>query len=214
MILVKRDDSGDSGALVVSSIILTIIGLLFVIRGYKIYRIAIMLISGIFLAHFCVSVANSSSPTITDQTLLIIGIVSGIIGAIIGYTFYKFCLYIVGALAGVYVGSIILSLKQPSLIESQGGRIAFLIIFGLIGSILVHKVERIAIMGATSIIGSDMIMVAIDLFAKTGFANTLNLWESGNFDSHIQNKNVWVLVVGFVLVSIFGFVVQRKNIKK
>ena len=214
MILVKRDDNVDvDGTLIIYSILLIIFGLLLVVRGFKVYRIAIMIISGIFFAQLAVFIALSIDQTLSNVVIWIIAIFAGILGAVIGYTFYKFCLFIVGALAGVYLGLVILSLKQPSLIESQGGRIALLAILGFIGAILVYKLEKIAVIGATSIIGSYLIMVAIDLYTHWGFKNTLELWKSGNFD-HVQTNNIYFLVVGFVLVGIFGFAIQRRNLIK
>ena len=195
-----------------SAVFFIIAGILLVIRGYKVYRIAIMLASAIFLATVSVSIAMSVDDTIKDTTILIIGIVTGIIGAILGYKFYKFCLFIVGALAGIYLASVILALKQPVLIESKGGRIALVAILAIIGAILVYKVEKIAVVCATSVIGSYMIMLAIDLFANWGFKNALLLWKTGDFNA--PNNNTYILIAGFVVVSIFGIVVQRRSLKK
>ena len=194
-----------------SAVFLIIVGLLLVVRGYKIYRFAIMLASAVFVAIFSISIAKSVDNNISDTSILIIGIVTGIVGAILGYKFYKFCLFLVGALSGVFLAGVILQLKQPILIESQAGRIVLVIILAIIGAILVVKIEKIAVVVATSIIGSYMIMLAIDLFANWGFKNAIGLWKQGDFQ--VANNNVYILVAGFILVSIFGVFIQRKSLK-
>eukprot|EP00834_Sanchytrium_tribonematis_P008793 NODE_1186_length_1869_cov_0.490395.p1 type:complete len:221 gc:universal NODE_1186_length_1869_cov_0.490395:568-1230(+) len=194
-----------------SAVFLIIAGILLVVRGYKLYRIAIMLASGVFLASVSVSIALSIDQNIKDTTLLIIGIVTGVLGAIIGYKFYRFCLTILGALAGIYLANVILALKQPILIESQIGRIILVIALAIVGAVLINKVEKVAVVGATSIIGSYFIMLAIDLFANWGFRNAVMLWKTGNFE--VSDDKAYILIAGFILVSIFGFVIQRRSLK-
>ncbi len=220
MFLEKRENSNefndefeDHVALFsVSAVFLIIAGILLVIRGYKVYRIAIMIASGTFIANVSVAIAKAIDPELQDTPILIIAIVTGIIGALLGYKFYRFCLSLVGALAGAYLGFIIIQLKQPILIETTWIRIVIVLVLAIIGAILVIKVEKVAIVGATSIIGAYFLMLAIDLFANWGFKNSLLLWKSGNFAT--TSNNAYILIAGFVVVTIFGIVVQRKSLQK
>eukprot|EP00835_Amoeboradix_gromovi_P001346 NODE_59_length_25653_cov_0.289622.p12 type:complete len:222 gc:universal NODE_59_length_25653_cov_0.289622:16815-17480(+) len=207
-----KDDFQDHIALFSTSVIFLIIsGILLVVRGYKIYRLAIMLASAMFFASISVSLTLTIDSNVSDTTLLIIGLVTGIIGAFIGYKFYRFCLVLLGALAGAYLGFVILQLKQPILIESPIWRFVLIAVLAIIGSILVIKVEKIAVICATSIIGSYFLMLSIDLFANWGFKNSILLWKSGDYS--ITSNNAYILIAGFVVVAAFGILIQRRSLK-
>lgn len=215
MHLYKRDDPNNY--VVANSIVavfLILLGLLLVMKGFRVYRIAIVIVSALFLAVVCSRVAILISPNITDTAFWLLFCISGIIGGFIGYTLYKFCLVLLGALSGVFIAFFILQLKQPYLIDNEIGRIVFVVIFAIIGAILIIKLEKIAFVCATSIIGSYKIMFGIDLFAQWGFSNLIMSWKNGNTNVQPQNDLVYLLIAGFVITSIAGIVIQHRDIKK
>ena len=195
-----------------SAILLTIAGFILLLVGYKFSRIAIMLISGILLASVAMFIALMIDGSLSDTTILIIELVVGSLGGLIGYSLYKKCLILIGALSGIYLGLVILQLKQPILIENQTARIIVVLVAAALGMIFIKKVERTAIITGTSVIGSYLIMLAVDLFANWGFKNSLLLWKAGDFQ--VSNNNAYILIVTFAITSIVGVLIQWRHNRK
>ena len=216
IVILKRDPMYDSNILNLdstalfgtSAVFLIIGGLVLLFCGFKFSRLTIMILSGIFLTTIILSAAMLIDSSMPSNTILIIGLVAGLIGAFTGFQLYKKCLLLIGALCGIYSGFIILQLQQPILVQNQACRIIFIIVMAITGSIVIKKTEKFAIIYASSIVGSYMIMLSIDLFTNWGFKNALLLYKSDDFNA--PNNNVYILLVGFVLLSGFGILVQRK----
>jgi hypothetical protein len=92
----------------------------------------------------------------------------------------KIGLLLLGAAAGFTLAMYILAWKQGLLIENEIGRIIFIVAFALIGSILIQFIEKPLIIISTSILGSYLFFIGLDVFLKVGFVAMLQAFLNGN----------------------------------
>ncbi|KAK5671526.1 hypothetical protein QVD99_002230 [Batrachochytrium dendrobatidis] len=149
------------------------------------------------------------------ETVLLVGsLLIGLAGGALSVCLYKLGITCLGALAGASLALFILGWHTYGTISSSTGRAIFIAAFALVGAIIIHFFERIAIMASTAVLGSYLVVFGIDEFARTGFIETLRLFMSGptKFDISVVRPSgpVYGLLITFIVLSIIGFIVQHK----
>jgi hypothetical protein len=190
---------------------LSIIGGLFLaFAGYRLFKATLFLVGFIAFADIAywilVRVEPQTGYANRNLMMLLVPIGAGIIGGLIAFKLFKFGLSLIGALGGATLAIIILSMKNNSLIETDTGRILFVLGMALIGGILIHFVERPAIIVSTSLLGSFTTFVGIDSIAKTGFAHTVQLFLFGgvqlsSLNTYTASGGVIGMIVGTLILT-------------
>jgi hypothetical protein len=115
-----------------------------------------------------------------------------------------------GALAGYTLALFILAWRSDGLIQSNAGRIIFIVILTILGLLFACFFKNTLIILATALIGAYAIILGIDLFVRTGFAQSVRKFVDGNHDTSYQtNVKVYLMLAGvigfFIVGSIFQF---------
>ncbi|RHZ44209.1 hypothetical protein Glove_750g8 [Diversispora epigaea] len=214
-----EDSSGTSITIqsVILGIILIVTGIVFCFFGRKIWGLTLFLLGfyigsifgWIILTNFEPDdgYGGSASPTI----MLILSLVFGLIGGLLFVCCASVAIWLLGALAGYALAIFILSLSSDGIIHSKTGRIIFIVAFAIAGLFLTFFFEEHVIIIGTSFIGSYAIFIGIDMFANTGFTNSVRTFMDGNHDiAYEANTKVYLMLVGMIVVFIIGALCQYK----
>jgi len=211
---------------IAAGIILIVTGLIFCFFGRRVYRLTLFLI-GFYIGTIIAMVAlTNGEPTggfgsknITSQTVILI--VSLAVGFVVGLIFMccsTVAIWFLGALAGYTFALFLLATKSDGLIQNKAGRIVFIIVLTILGLLLACFFKNTLIIIATAIIGAYAIILGIDLFAKTGFAQSIRSFMVGgnhNIPDYNTNTKVYLMLAGmigfFIVGSLFQFRYHRKS---
>jgi hypothetical protein len=124
----------------------------------------------------------------------------------------KIGLIILGAIGGASFGLFILGWKSGFVIESEAGRIIFIICFAIVGIILIHLLEKPAIIAASSILGSYVFFSGLDVFLKVGFVESTRSFLKGKLTVNRglveANPKLYVVLVCIPVLAIIGGIAQ------
>jgi len=201
---------------IVAGIILIVTGLIFCFFGRRVYRLTLFLI-GFYIGTIIAWIAlTNGEPTggfkgTASQTIILI--VSLAIGFIVGLIFMccsSVAIWLLGALAGYAFALFILAWRSDGLIQSKAGRIIFIIVLTILGLLLACFFKNTLIILGTAFIGAYAIILGIDLFAKTGFSQSVGAFMDGNHNTtYTTNTKVYLMLAGmigfFIVGSIFQF---------
>ncbi|KAH9245289.1 hypothetical protein BASA81_017243 [Batrachochytrium salamandrivorans] len=198
--------------------VLCIIGGLFLVfAGYRFFRPTLFLAGFVLMAMIGYVILTRAEPADgyphRDTVLLVGSLLIGLVGGALAVCLYHvgICL---GALGGAALALFILGWHSDGVIQSSTGRAIFVAVLALIGAVVVHFFEKIAIMLATSILGAYLVILGIDEFASTGFIDTVRLFMSGpnryNFSAVHPTGPVFGLLISMVVLALVGFIVQYK----
>ncbi|ORX61501.1 hypothetical protein DM01DRAFT_1332101 [Hesseltinella vesiculosa] len=109
----------------------------------------------------------------TQTILLVVSIVAGILAGLLLSCCFFLAVYVCGGLLGYFLALWILSWTTNGVIQSNWGRAVLIIVLVIVGIVLMVFFERTLMVIATAFMGSFAIFVGIDIYAKTGFANTV-----------------------------------------
>ncbi|KAI9484799.1 hypothetical protein BDB00DRAFT_878418 [Zychaea mexicana] len=183
-----------------------IIGLYFMIFGYRYFRPTLGLVGFVFFALMTwVGLVNNEpfeGYPHTEIVYICVSIGLGLLGGILYMFFFPLGLYFVGALAGLFFAVYIMSWQESLVIQIQVARICFIIGMGVLFIILVVLVESFTIVFSTAFTGAYLFILGLDFFAHTGFINALLLIFDGNpnhYIAYIMNTPV-IVMLAFVIV--------------
>ncbi|KAI8340827.1 hypothetical protein BC941DRAFT_418282 [Chlamydoabsidia padenii] len=109
----------------------------------------------------------------TETILLVVSVVVGILAGLLLSCCFFLAVYLVGALLGYMVALWLLSWVTNGLIQTNWGRAILIIVFVIVGIILMAFFERILMVIATAFIGSFAIFIGVDIYTKTGLAESV-----------------------------------------
>ncbi|KAI7850036.1 hypothetical protein BDC45DRAFT_539576 [Circinella umbellata] len=183
-----------------------IIGLYFMVFGYRYFRSTLGLVGFVFFALMTWVGLVNNEPLYgyphTEIVYICVSIGLGILGGVLFMFFYPLGLYFVGALAGLFFAVYIMSWQESLVIQIQVARICFIIGMGVLFIILVILLESYTIIFATSFTGAYLFILGLDFFAHTGFINAILLIFDANpnhFNAYIMNRPV-IVMLAFVIV--------------
>ncbi|KAJ1961409.1 hypothetical protein H4R35_007446, partial [Dimargaris xerosporica] len=200
---------------IVVGVIMLLIGILFAFLGNRMFRL-VMFASGFVYLGFgvlliCIRVHPPGDSAGRTVGYIIAGSVCGVIGGILFACVWWLGLAGVGSLGGIALATLILSLKDGSLIQSPIGRGFFVAGLAALAIVLIFVLEKYIVILSTSFFGSLATFVGIDCFAKTGFRFILFLVLTAHSDSlkyYDVNSKVYGMIGGAVAMTAVGCVIQ------
>ncbi|KAF9548258.1 hypothetical protein EC957_007027 [Mortierella hygrophila] len=207
------NDSGDSNSTsltwqrIVAGVILMLIGIILTFRGYRHYRFSMFLAGFIVGCVVVYSILVNVEPQQGwdhRQVIYVFSCLGGglLLGAIC-WLLNRFTVWILGALAGLTVALYILAWRSGGLIHSYGGRIALLVGASGLGLLLALFLGRRILIPATAIVGAYITVLGLDLFARTGFSESIKSFFTSNDSVDYQlNTNLYIFlgVIGGLII--------------
>ncbi|KAG0263741.1 hypothetical protein BG011_008170 [Mortierella polycephala] len=162
---------------IVAGFILLLIGIILTFRGYRYYRFTMFLagfIAGcIILYSILTNVEPASGWNYSEIIYLFACIGAGLLLGAFCWLFNRFTTWVLGGLAGLVVALYILAWRSEGLIRKKGGRIGLLVGATALGMILGLFLGRRILIPASAILGAYLTITGIDLFARTGFTESI-----------------------------------------
>uniref|UniRef100_A0A1D1Z0G6 Transmembrane protein 198 n=1 Tax=Anthurium amnicola TaxID=1678845 RepID=A0A1D1Z0G6_9ARAE len=204
---------------IASGVILIVTGLIFCFFGRRVYRLTLFLI-GFYIGTIIAMVALSNGEpsggfggkSLASRTIILI--VSLAVGFVVGLLFMccsTVAIWFLGALAGYTLALFLLAFRSDGLIHSNAGRIVFIIALTILGLLLACFFKDTLIILATAFIGAYAIILGIDLFARTGFAQSIRSFMVGgnhNIPDYTTNTKVYLMLAGMIAFFIVGSIFQ------
>ncbi|KXN70334.1 hypothetical protein CONCODRAFT_7090 [Conidiobolus coronatus NRRL 28638] len=199
-----------SAVAIVSMLILISVGLVFVFAGKKIIKVLLVLLGFFFFACITIVIAGKivDLSTITKGQrigILVSSLIIGILGGLLSWCLYKLGIFILGFIMGYNLGGLILQFAK---IESQWGRIGIMIACGLVIGILAICLMKFMIVIATAFVGSQAVMIGIDVVANKGYINSVNVMAT--FKKTEMNAALWAMLGSSIALMLIGIIVQFK----
>ncbi|KAJ3122684.1 hypothetical protein HK098_002555 [Nowakowskiella sp. JEL0407] len=194
--------------------IYALVGLLFVFFGYKLFRFVLFAIGFYIGSALSYIVLLNVQPAggFSEWVYFAVSIGVGILFGFLFICFYKLGIAGLGAFGGFTLAVWILSFKAGGVIQSEVGRIIFIIILVIVGLVVALFVEKPAIIVTTSIVGSVSTLIGIDVFAQTGVSRIIisfvqSSGKVGNLGDSISTTQ-YVILGAMGLLAVIGIVVQ------
>ncbi|KAL0074082.1 hypothetical protein F4703DRAFT_1936074 [Phycomyces blakesleeanus] len=203
---------GVSAAQGFTGTVLMLLGIYFLLFGYRFFRSTLGLVGFVFFAAMTwIGLVNNEPPfgyTHNEIVYVCVPVGLGIVGAILFIFVYPIAIYFVGGLGGYFLAVFILSWKSSLVIQIEVARICFIVGLGVVMAILVFMIESYTIIFCTAFIGGYLLMLGLDLFIHTGFVNSWLLIFDGNShhnNAYIMKVPLYVMlsfIIVFTLISI------------
>lgn len=123
---------------------------------------------------------------------------------------WRLGLFAIGALLGFTLANFILGLTTNGLIQSDTGRIVFLILMSLAGGIAILFLEKPLLVIGTAFPGAYGAFFGLDIFINTGFKEGMQKFLSGG-GLYVTSAPVYGMLAGVVVLAIIGCVVQFRD---
>ncbi|KAG0367827.1 hypothetical protein BGX24_003072 [Mortierella sp. AD032] len=195
---------------IVGGFVLLLIGILLTFRGYRHYRFTMFLagfITGCVIVYSILANVEPSQGWNRRQIIYVFSCLSGglLLGAIC-WLLNRFTVWILGGLAGLTVALYVLAWRSEGLIRSRGGRIGLLVGASVLGILLALVMGRRILIPATAIVGAYISVVGLDLFARTGFSESIkNFFTNNNRVNYRLNTNLYIMlgvIGGLILLGV------------
>ncbi|KAH7059665.1 hypothetical protein BKA57DRAFT_512635 [Linnemannia elongata] len=192
---------------IVGGFILILIGILLTFRGYRHYRFTMFLagfITGCVIVYSILANVEPQQGWNRRQIIYVFSCLGGglLLGAIC-WLLNRFTVWILGALAGLTTALYILAWRNEGLIRSRGGRIGLLVGASVLGLLLALVMGRRILIPATAIVGAYISVLGLDLFARTGFSESVkNFFTNDNHVNYRLNTNLYIMlgVIGGLII--------------
>jgi hypothetical protein len=152
-----------------------------------------------------------------SQIIYVFSCIGGglLVGAIC-FILNRFTVWVLGGLAGLVTALYILAWRSEGLIRSRGGRIGLLVGASVVGIILGLLMGHRILIPATAIIGAYISILGLDLFARTGFTESVKkFFTNSDHVYYYLNTNLYIMLgaVGglIVLGALFQIFLWRRR---
>jgi hypothetical protein len=142
-------------------------------------------------------------------------LVSGLVfGCIVRFA-WKFGLFLLGGFAGFTFAAFVCSWQSGLIIQNDLARTSFLLTVALIGGIVVLFFDNVAIVCATSLVGSYVLCLGVDCFSNTGFRQSVYSILNGKQELYqIKNPDTYALLGSMLFIAAMGVLVQLRVTSK
>lgn len=145
-----------------------------------------------------------------SQIIYVFSCIGGglLVGAIC-FLLNRFAVWILGGLAGLATALYILAWGSEGLIRSRSGRIGLLVGASVVGLILGLLMGHRILIPATAIIGAYISILGLDLFARTGFAESIKKFFTDNDRVYYYlNTNLYIMLGAIAGLFVLGVLCQ------
>ncbi|KAG0215781.1 hypothetical protein BGX28_008091 [Mortierella sp. GBA30] len=162
---------------IVAGFVLLLIGIVLTFRGYRHYRFSMFLagfIAGCVIVYSILTNVEPSQGWDKRQIIYVFSCIGG--GLVLGgicWLLHRFTIWVLGAVTGLVIAVYILAWRNEGLIRSKGGRIGLMVGASVLGLIVALFLGRRILIPATAVVGAYMTVAGIDLFARTGFTESI-----------------------------------------
>ncbi|KAK3838319.1 MAG: hypothetical protein JOS17DRAFT_770690 [Linnemannia elongata] len=192
---------------IVGGFVLILIGILLTFRGYRHYRFTMFLagfIAGCVIVYSILANVEPQQGCNHRQIIYVFSCLgAGLLLGAICWLLNRFTVWILGALAGLTTALYILAWRSEGLIRSRGGRIGLLVGASVLGLLLALVMGRRILIPATAILGAYISVLGLDLFARTGFSESVkNFFTNNNCVDYRLNTNLYIMlgVIGGLII--------------
>ncbi|KAI8388165.1 uncharacterized protein BYT42DRAFT_642429 [Radiomyces spectabilis] len=191
-----------------TGIVCVLIGIYFILFGFRFFRPTLALTGFVFFATMTWIGLVNNEPAYgyphTEIIYICVSIGLGLLGAVLFMFLYPLGLYMVGALAGFYLAVYILSWKENLVITIKVARICFIVGMGVVMAILVFLAESYVIIFSTAVIGAYLFIFGLDFFIHTGFINS---WLA-IFDGNQYHRNSYLVSTPiYIMLAFIAFLI-------
>ncbi|RUS32464.1 hypothetical protein BC938DRAFT_475338 [Jimgerdemannia flammicorona] len=202
--------------LIVLGVVLIVTGLIYTFAGYRFFRVTMFLAGFYFFANLAWIILSNVEPTdgygaFRDTVYLVVSLGIGLIGGLFFVCCYHIGIYFLAAIGGYVLGLWILSWSTGGVIHETWGRIILLVGLIIVCVALVIFFERFVIIVLTSVIGAWTVILGLDMFIHTGFAEEVQQFLNRNHQTETQiTWKVQAMLAGVAALAIVGIIVQFK----
>ncbi|CAG8463532.1 10926_t:CDS:2 [Dentiscutata erythropus] len=220
----QQDTQNSDGSLtahgIVVGVILIVTGVIYCFFGKRVYRLTLFLI-GFYIGAIAmwIALSNNEPPqgfggaTASPTIILLVSLAAGLILGMLFVCCAEFAIWLLGALAGYLFALFVLSWASNGVIQSKDGRIIFIIVCTTIGLLLTCCFFDTIIIVATAFIGAYAIILGADMFARTGFSQSVVSFLNGNTNipPYETNTKIYVMLAALVVIFIIGVLFQLRS---
>lgn len=192
-------------------VLLILCGMILCLFGRRLVR-PVLFIAGFWMGAvigwaICAAVEPPPSRWVFFAVCIAVGVVIGVVAIFV----YKVGLALLGALSGLQIALFILHFRDDGLINSDGGRIAFLVCMAVLGLVLILVLEKYLLIGFTASLGAYMTFIGIDFFAHTGYSFIVQLSTTDDPVSYELTPAVWGMIAGEIAFFLIGILFQYRD---
>ncbi|TPX32004.1 hypothetical protein SmJEL517_g04823 [Synchytrium microbalum] len=198
----------------IEAVVLIITGLALCFAGFMLFRPVLFLVGFYFFAAVCFIVLSYlegsgkvTLPSSRSWIYLVACLAAGVIGGLVSMAIWRLGLGLLGGLLGLCFALFILMILTGGPVESPIGRVVLMGVLTAIGVVAIFLIEKPLLIASTSLVGSFAFFFGIDMFARTGFSNSI----IGFFKAQPYPVSGWVLyaiLIGWFLLALAGSAVQ------
>ncbi|ORX50516.1 hypothetical protein DM01DRAFT_1308229 [Hesseltinella vesiculosa] len=192
---------GISVAQAFTGIVCILIGIYFMVFGYRSFRLTLAFTGFVFFATMTWIGLTNNEPANgypnTDILYVCVSAGLGLVGAVLCAFLYGASIYLIGGLGGFFFAVWILSWKASLVISVKVAYICFIVGIGVVGAGLVYLLETYVLILATSFTGAYLTIFGLDFFAHTGLLNSwLYIFDANpnHFNAYMIQKTVLVML--------------------
>lgn len=203
--------------LIITGILLIITGIIFCFFGRRIYRLTLFMI-GFYIGTIItwVGLTNgepdggyAGADNLSATIILLVSLAVGFVVGLIFMCLTTVAIWFLGALVGYTFALFILAWSSDGVIHQKVARIIFIVALTVIGLMLACCFKNALIILGTSFIGAYAIILGIDIFVRTGFAQSVRAFTDGNHDiPYKTNTKVYLMLGGMIALFIVGSLFQ------
>jgi hypothetical protein len=211
----QSSSSGDSGGkitvhAIIVGVLLILTGIIFCFFGRRIYRLTLFLI-GFYIGTIIGWVVLNNAGVDNNTIILLVSLAIGLVVGLLFLCCSTVAIWFLGALTGYLLALFILAWASDGVIHSRPGRIILIVILTIVGFLFACLNKNAFIILGTAFIGAYAIILGIDLFVRTGFAESVSAFTDGNHDvTYETNIKVYLMLAGMVALFIVGSLFQFK----
>ncbi|KAF9988625.1 hypothetical protein BGZ75_009049 [Mortierella antarctica] len=130
----------------------------------------------------------------------------GLVLGFVCWLLHRFTIWILGGVTGLAIALYILAWRNEGLIRSKGGRVGLLVGASCLGLIVALFMGRRVLIPATAIVGAYITVIGIDLFARTGFSESIKRFFTTDSNvNYTLTTNLYIMlgcVAGLILLGL------------
>ncbi|RIB22729.1 hypothetical protein C2G38_2033366 [Gigaspora rosea] len=209
-----------SGPLTAHAIVVGVIligtGIIYCFFGKRVYRLTLFLIgfyigaAATWLAFTNTAPSQGIGGTSNPTVILLVSLAAGLILGLLFICIAEVAIWLLGALAGYLFAMYILSFASNGVIQTKEGRIIFILVCTIVGLLLTCCFFDTIIIVATAFIGAYAIILGVDMFARTGFSQSVFSFLNGN-GQYETNTKIYIMLGALVVTFIIGVLFQLRS---